>query len=297
MTCSDFERKFNELIDSENATAQSAGSAASGPPAIAADLMRALLDHADRCSSCQEIAARYQILRRALCAWNSPPVVPADLADHILAAQADREARAASAWAVVGEKRERWWPLVLTYGSIMAAAMVIGLVLSAVNMSMRQEQPNRPIPRVTLGGPADQLHSVGGSAPAPLAKSRVLNEALAEATSATLDLARVASEPAARISRQMLDAASQSEGGLGETAIGGGAARAQVTMPALRSLAPDPSAAGAVLQEVGDRLASGMVPLSRTRATPSAFCSSQRPPKSIAAIESQRQRGPDATIC
>jgi len=264
MTCCEFERKFNELLDGEGEAAARARAAApttrSRP--VATDLEHALIDHASRCPACHEVAARYQILRRALHAWNSPPVAPADLVDRILLADANADAPAASAWAVVGKrKRERLWPIVLTtWGVSVAAACMFGLV----NSLLERERHNRPMPPTRLVGPADELHSVRGQSGVRPADSRVLNDALAEATRATWDLAFSASEPAARISRQMLDAATAPERVPGDSAILGRAATVSVTMPALNSLAPDPSAAKAMLQEVGDRLASGVGPFSRT---------------------------------
>ena len=80
-------------------------------------------------------------------------------------------------------------------------------------------------------------------------ESPKLNEALASATEATWDLARSASEPAARLSRQFLDAATEPGR---ERAP---ATSAAVSVPSLDSFAPDSAAAVATIQQVGDRLA------------------------------------------
>jgi hypothetical protein len=269
MTCREFERKFNELIDAEGKVAASGRGQAIAiePQSLTSDLERALLDHAKCCPACRQMADGYRVLRRALYAWNSPPVAPAALADRILAARAewDAPAPAPSAWAVGGEhKRETWRPLVLMYGSILAAAAAIGLVLPAINLSLRRELQKRASPPVASFEPADRFHSVGGSSSPTLANSRILNNALADATAATLDLARSASEPAARISRQMLDAANNSELPLHMAEIPGHAANGIGTMPALGNLPFDPSAAGSLFQDVGDQLASRVAPLSKT---------------------------------
>jgi hypothetical protein len=93
-----------------------------------------------------------------------------------------------------------------------------------------------------------------------------LNQAVAEATKATLDLARSASEPAARLSRQVIDAATspQLEPGSIEIAPVAGPERVTISVPSLAALAPDSASATAMLQQVGDRFASGVGPLSTT---------------------------------
>ena len=99
-----------------------------------------------------------------------------------------------------------------------------------------------------------------------IADARALNMALSEATAATWDLARSASEPAARISRQVLDAATGPDRSPAQPAsvTGSGSVAATVSVPSLDSLAPDTAAAGAMLQQVGDRLTNGVRPLSDT---------------------------------
>jgi len=263
MTCREFERKFNELLDCEGdgeAPARTPAARATGPQPAASELERALIDHAGRCPACHDVAARYQILRRALQAWNSPPVSAADLADRVLAA--DAGARASSARAVAGERRrKRLWPVVLSWVSL-AAASTLGIVV--IRALIERERHNPPMPPTSSLGKENELQSASGRSDVRLADAKALNDALAEATRATWDLALSASEPAARISRQMLDAATEPEPRPDDSAIPGRAAEVSVTMPTLTSLAPDPSAARAMLQEVGDRLASGVRPLSRT---------------------------------
>ena len=85
-----------------------------------------------------------------------------------------------------------------------------------------------------------------------------LNEALASATKATLDLARSASEPAARLSRQLLDASTEPD------IESASRSSSTVSVPSLDSFTPDSAAAVATIQQVGDRLASGVRPLSST---------------------------------
>jgi hypothetical protein len=255
MTCREFDRRFNDLVDAESEVAAGGDvPGASRPELAAGDLERALVDHAGQCAACQQLAARYQILRRALGAWDSRPVAPPHLAERILASVAGAT--------VPRPQARRRWQLVAAWISVAAACLLV-LPVFRFLIAVR-EWRDRANPPVKSAGPAVELHSVGGSSEGRLADSRVLKTAFAEATSATLDLARFASEPAARISRQVLDAASISDAGAGEASNDGRAGQSSVTMPILSSLAPDPRAAGAMLQDVGDRLASGVAPLSRT---------------------------------
>jgi len=175
---------------------------------------------------------------------------------------ADAGAPASSVWPVVGKRRpKRLWPVVLSWVSL-AAASTLGIVVARALIERARHNP--PMPPTASLAKEDELHSVGSPSGVRLADSRVLNDALAEATSATWDLALSASEPAARISRQMLDAAIEPDSRPRDLGNRGREAEVSVTMPTLTSLAPDPSAAGTMLQEVGDRLASGVGPLSST---------------------------------
>ncbi len=100
-----------------------------------------------------------------------------------------------------------------------------------------------------------------------------LNEALASASEATWDLARSASEPAARLSRQFLDAA----GDLDNPRQSGNSAA--VSVPSLDSFTPDSASAVETIQQVGDRLASGVRPLSSSARQAFGFLLGPPPPK------------------
>ena len=122
------------------------------------------------------------------------------------------------------------------------------------------------------------------------AGARKLNTAVAEATAATWDLARSASEPAARISRQVLDAATQADQ---DPSLHVGRAwepnAAGALVPSLTAPAPDTAAAETALRQVGDRLASGVRPLSDTARMRSVSCSGQRTPKPRSRLIRQRK--------
>jgi hypothetical protein len=169
---------------------------------------RALDDHAASCPACAEAAARFRTLAAALRAWGPPPAAPEGFADRVLAAH--------------GETGRGWVVRFPAWRWAAAAAVII----VAGSLTLRSLLP-RP-------GPARPVVAQGAAGP-----PRPLSAALADATLATLDLARETSAPAARIGRQML----------ATVAVGEGPA---LTLPA--SLGPRTD----VLQSVGE----GVRPLS-----------------------------------
>jgi hypothetical protein len=273
MTCRDFQHKWDELLDAEARLAASPDGAGPTPtgtdPLAPADAGEAvLLAHAAGCPDCRAIAARYQVLRHAIRAWRQPPVPPPDLVDRILAEYADLTPGMSK---TADRRGLRWWrpsrSQVALLTGLAAAVMVCMLLGVTVDRLVRRHRADHE-------GPSRQLAvrsspSVSGSEE-PTAGSTALNRALAEATSATWDLARSASEPAARISRDVLDATTQGDprpneaGGPSSTDPPGameGLASLSVPMPSLDPLAPD---ASTVLQQVGDHLSAGVQPLSST---------------------------------
>ena len=254
MTCRDYERLWNELLDSETC-ARGAATNAGLPGLGVAECERALLQHAAECAACGKVGARYQLLRRAIRAWGPAPSPSAGLADRILA---EIEAPRKTGWPVYGVVQPRpIWPIIT---AIAAAAVVLAIALPTLNRSLERVQRNGPT--VTLHN--TPLDPKRGSATI-IGDRRALNVALAEATAATWDLARSASEPAARISREVLDAATRSDQTPDELTSnsGPGPVRATVSVPSLDSLVPD-TAAGAMLQQVGDHFTHGVRPLSDT---------------------------------
>ena len=263
MTCRDSERGWNELIDMERAFARGDAAGIGQVDPAMADLERALLDHAEDCAACRGVGLRYQILRRALQAGVHLQSPPAGLADRILA---EIERPSPAAWAVYGETRP--WRI----GP--AAMAMAGMVAIAVGMAFYLTHINRTL-RARLDRPATVLHPTPGphghdegpeSKTIPPAGVRNLNTAVADATAATWDLARSASEPAARISRQVLSAATEAdrEPSLPNPDAGLETVSTGASVLSLAALAPDTAAAEAMLQQVGDHLATGVRPLSDT---------------------------------
>ncbi len=104
-------------------------------------------------------------------------------------------------------RRARRWRAALPLGAAVAAvACLIALVLAPLPWRLERVSPG-----IDRGRPAGRA---SGSALRPSnrqADSRVLSEALADATAASWDLARTTSKPAARLGRQVLESATQVE--------------------------------------------------------------------------------------
>jgi hypothetical protein len=172
------------------------------------EIERDLEAHAARCESCQAISARFQVLRQAVAAWGPAPTLSADALLRIRRATvAPRPRRSLGLWARIAI------PLA-------AAAAILGTV--GVWNSRRAEH-DTPISESPITS---------------LSTTRPIESALERATTATIDLAREASAPAARIGRDVLTP--------------------KEPAPATEAAASDADFASAVavdlLQSVGDRV-------------------------------------------
>jgi hypothetical protein len=188
--------------------------------------------------------AGYVALERSIFAWGPPPLPRADLADRILAA--------AKAQATQGRQRAHTWrPGRRSKRFVVAAASIIAIIaaglLTRISIDRaRDRDQTAAVLRNSRGSSTDRSDGPR------------LNEALATATEASWDLARSASEPAARLSRQFLDAATDAGPERSQEPSGA------VAVPSFDAFAPDSAAAVATIQQVGDRLANGVRPLSST---------------------------------
>ena len=267
MNCRDFERAWNELLDAEASGGVRRPAPGAGRAAVneaqadlsVAERERALLEHAAGCPACVQVSARYQALRRAIQAWGPAPAPSAGLTDRILA---QIQTPTPSAWAIYGDVSRK--PL-----GRLARATIAALAASVATAVIILPLLNRAMDRTPRNGPPTVLHITDietGHDSETIADARALNMALSEATAATWDLARSASEPAARISRQVLDAATGPDQSRvrAVSVTGSESVIAAVSVPSLDSLAPDTAVAGAMLQEVRERLTSGIRPLSDT---------------------------------
>jgi hypothetical protein len=276
MTCKDFQQKWNELLDAEAGVAGTPRAAMVAPYGArsieAAEAL--LLAHAAGCPVCRPIAVRYQTLRRAIRAWRQPPAPPADLVHRVLSVP---DKLAAVTGSGVASPGRRFWQVSrdrvrrLSRTRIAAALLLfvmLAFVLYSVERGDNSDRKNPATPAV-VGDP----HSISGP-PRAAGDPPALDRALAEATSATWDLARSASEPAARIGREVLDATTQN----GDPAVvptvrssaltsadpDEGLAALSLAVPSLDPLRSDAAEASAVLQQVGDHLSAGVQPLSST---------------------------------
>src|SRR4051812_23800264 len=210
MKCRDFERLINEQLDAREAACP--------------DVERALESHGSACPACRAVALRYQTLRQAIAAWGTPSAAPAGFAERFL------EDWQRAGFEVGEEARPRTlrlWPATLP---IAAAASL----LLAVLLGVRSGWPVRPV-RPAAAPPH-----------AAAIDPDTLSAALAEATSATWDLARATSAPAARVGLEVLDAPEVAE------------------TTAAPVLPEEGGAASGVLRDMGERVNDGVRPLSGT---------------------------------
>jgi hypothetical protein len=247
MKCRDFERTWNELLDNR-ADERAPGAS----DARTARIELALREHEAACAPCAAIAARYRLLWSAITAWSAPGTRSIDLTDRIL------ESSHSIPHAVRGERRALFPPIWHARVPLAAAAAAAAiLILARPLIELRPRLDERARTQAVAAAPIDKAIRPGMSSPVPRSSIRVIESALTDATGATLALARSASEPATRIGREML-ANSDSEGG------GGSSDGFGIPVSPYVPDAPDPGAASALIQVVGDRIASGVRPLSAT---------------------------------
>jgi hypothetical protein len=174
------------------------------------------------------------------------------------------------------------------------AGISLSLLLSSLNRRLAHEAQRENLNAKLVAPGINPSERDRRPEPANLiADSRGLNHAVAEATAATWDLARSASEPAARISRRMLDAATEPDRNDNSPASPAQTEPmiATVSVPSLDALTPDPAAAGAMLQDVGGRFATGVRPLSDSARQAFGFLLAPVPAKAAAPNNPQSSRG------
>ncbi len=231
------------------------------------------MTHAADCPACRPIAARYQTLRQATRAWRLPPAAPAELVHQILSAMDHQNSDARRS----ATRQVR--PFSLVHGdnvrvisglaaTVLVCAAILGTLIPKINSGFRTINPD-DVKRI----PGGEHHAIRGMRADPDGPP-ALDRALAEATSATWDLARSASEPAARIGREVLDVTARSGRPTVERPVdpsmtasagtSGGLGNLSVSFPSLDPLGSDAAEASALLQQVGDHLSAGVQPLSST---------------------------------
>lgn len=178
MNCRDFDHIWNRLLDGEPRSRRR-DDAHAHSAATRTELETRLREHAAACEECRERHRRFEALRRALSAWAALPQVSAAptqmLTERVLRAVEPRRRRSRAA------------------ASALAAAAVGAavVVIASFKPSFR--------PDATLKSPPTALNE-------PRKESGLLRAAVNNATAASWQLARLTTEPAARLGREMIDA-------------------------------------------------------------------------------------------
>ncbi|MDR3620725.1 MAG: hypothetical protein P4L85_15340 [Paludisphaera borealis] len=231
MNCRDFDQVWNQLLDVRR---RDAGDRQAVDAARVAR-ERSLREHADACPSCQVRHRQFETLRQALEAWtarpDASPTPSPGLTERIIKAAAQPEL-------IVPVAGRSWF--VRPRFAAFALASAAAALLVTVGPRLRPEPP-RP-----------------SSAPVPADGRRfgrgLLDGAVNDATAASWQLARLASEPAARLGKEMIDASFEPGDGSFQKA-------GFPSSSDLPSLDPE-SFSPVLLNQMGDLLAAGVRPLS-----------------------------------
>jgi len=208
MNCAGFEDLLDEMLDARSGATP--------------ELEHRLDAHASGCPGCRASLVGYQVLRQAVAALEPPPVPSAEATGRLLRLMAT----------VPAHHPARPRPRVV-WAALATAAALLALAWSGTPGLVPAPPP--------LPGP------IARPSP-PVAAPRPLGPALAEARSASIELAREASAPATRIGREVL-------GGLDEAAdldLDSGPAVADPP-------GPEPSE---MFHAVGERVNAGVRPIS-----------------------------------
>jgi hypothetical protein len=224
MNCRQFEQAWNERLDRRDTAAST--------------LDDPLARHAAACQRCRGRAQAFLALEQALAAWPAYPAAkpsPGSV-DRMLEAWRGQQARTVAPIPVRRGRRHGWW------GWAAAAALILATWLGY-----------RLSPRSTDHGPSARAPLIATEMPpspdAPATPTRPITVSLAEATSATIELARATSAPAARLGRQVIASTAS--------------ATSSASRPDLLPRVPLGSASE-VLRSVGEDLGDGVEPLSGT---------------------------------
>ena len=171
-------------------------------------------DHLAGCESCRRKAEGFRLLERALDDLDAPAVVSSRFVEHLVS-QIEREF-------VKVARPLAFQPRTVGYLSGLAALVIVGLTLALHGTWTRSEKTSESVDQANLRG---------------------LPDAFARATSATWELARETSAPAARLGRIVLDSSPF--------------ASAEGALPSR----PELPVSGEGIQAVGERVGEGVKPL------------------------------------
>jgi hypothetical protein len=242
MRCHEFERIWNERLDAATTARDLSRSQSRSSPLIDPRLEQ----HAATCSACRQLAARFATLERAINRQYPVPNPSPQLTNRIL--------NAAHEFYPVPPRVEpirfllegaHKFRVRLPLMSRLAAAIYL-LLISSIGIVIYKNHVLDP-QRVAEAN-RSRLRSIDNanrSIPSP-ETAPTLNSALANAGEATWRLTRAASEPAASIGRELLEAAIPQ-------------VSAATFVP---SVLPETASASSALEQIGSRLSEGAAPLS-----------------------------------
>jgi hypothetical protein len=189
MNCSEFGAEWNRRLDAARAGLV---------PLFADDPEGAA--HAASCDACRAATNRYSVLLQAIGALPAPPAHDPVLTARILATLAEQE----DPRTIAARPHAGWRRPALRY----AAAAALALICFGGLMAVRDRLAGRRPAELATTTPSP----ISAETIRPTPAARPLNEALSEAASATLSLARESSAPAARIGRDMIGSAAEAVG-------------------------------------------------------------------------------------
>ena len=304
MTCRDFQIKWDELLDADPCGLLDAVDCIPSPRSLGLGATvsghlaeETLQQHEKACASCRQFASRYRLLRRATRSWRQIPLPSPDLTDRMLT---ELEVCSKSDPRIDPSPHNRPWIASFPIRSIAASVLFAVLIFPYLKGAL--SRIGRRVSQPSIAKLAPGLHpSVSSQSEEPVGERIGLNRALAEATTATWDLARFTSEPAARISREVLDATAQVDPAQNGSPpeprlttedhtqmIGIGF---NVTVPSLPPFSPEAFDPSAALLQVGDRVAAGVRPLSESARYAFGFLIGPSPNQAVPRTNSPSSKG------
>lgn len=245
MNCRDFDRIWNQSLDDHRRSAVDASSWFAHA--------EALREHAESCPTCRFRHGGFETLRQALDAWTARPEArptpSPELADRIIAALARPESR-------VVDRRRRLRPRL----AALALASAAALLLAVIGTRLRHEPPRT----VAVTAPAKARGNL---------KPGLLGSAVGDATAASWQLALLASQPAARLGKEMIDASFDSDADGGSFQTAGLPAASDLPTLDAESFSPD------LINQMGGLLADGVRPLSTSARHAFGFLRAPTPEK------------------
>ena len=197
MTCKEFDEIWDDLLDSRNAGlgVRASNSTLPASPAQPSDLLQSLRGHATECPECRLRLPARETLWQAIAVWSAgPKASPSDgLADRILAAISEQTEL------IPARRNGRRWSRAWMAGITATAAAAALAMFSLSRVDHATGSPRAVDPYAARSVERFEPN------PTPRAELVALNQALADASEATWDLAHAASAPAVRLGREVFN--------------------------------------------------------------------------------------------